>query len=293
MSYILEALRKSEQKRQRGAVPNLDTVHDPNLVFKKRKARWPYLLIIVLFTNAIFLAVLLKQRSQSEFSPNRRAAENQTQPGPIKSHNKIPVVHPQSLDVHQAMAGKNQPETSRTEAAKTAHARIGSPSAATNSTKISALNATGEITSEETRSVATPMPHPAELNAPDTAMAADDQATIETAKLHDVTTAQLNVDSDSSPAFDDFPLSQEGEETTSEQTIPQIDSLPDSVRQRLPDIAISFHAYTHKPSSRIVSINGRILREGQSTADGLHLEEITKEGIILVYEGKRFQVRVF
>jgi len=293
MSYILEALKKSEQKRQKGSVPNLGTVHDPDLILKKSKRHWPYLLIIVLCANAIFLAVLLKQRSQNELSPDRQAAEIQMTSEPIESHNKIPDVPLESLDVHQTVPEKNQPETSRIRAVKTVQTRIGLPSTSTNSKKISALNATEEITSEKMRSVSTTMPHPAELNVPDAALAADDQTTIKSVKLHDVTSVQVNMNSNASPPADDFSISQKRDEMDSEQRIPQIDSLPDSIRQQLPAIAISFHSYTHKPSSRIVSINGRIMREGQSVADGLQLEEITKEGIILRYEGKRFRVSVF
>ncbi|MBI4838134.1 MAG: general secretion pathway protein GspB [Nitrospirae bacterium] len=69
------------------------------------------------------------------------------------------------------------------------------------------------------------------------------------------------------------------------------DELPDSVRQGLPDIAISGHIYSNNPLSRIVNINGKILREGESIAGGLRLEDITEYGVVLNYQGYRFRMR--
>lgn len=53
MSYILDSLKKSEQKRQQKGVPDLHTVHvaDP----PRRRAIWPYLLLSALFINAALL----------------------------------------------------------------------------------------------------------------------------------------------------------------------------------------------------------------------------------------------
>ncbi len=53
MSFILDALKKSEKKRETAEVPNLHTMHGegPPLL-KKRRPLWPYLLIAVLLLNA-------------------------------------------------------------------------------------------------------------------------------------------------------------------------------------------------------------------------------------------------
>lgn len=52
MSYILDALKKSEKERQRGAVPNLMTPHDNLPQRPKKRLLWPYVLIAVLLLNA-------------------------------------------------------------------------------------------------------------------------------------------------------------------------------------------------------------------------------------------------
>lgn len=52
MSYILDALKKSEKERQRGAVPDLLTVQDILVQEPEKRSMWPYLLLIALLLNA-------------------------------------------------------------------------------------------------------------------------------------------------------------------------------------------------------------------------------------------------
>lgn len=64
--------------------------------------------------------------------------------------------------------------------------------------------------------------------------------------------------------------------------------LPATVQQAVSNIIISGHFYGADSGSRVVSINGRIVHEGQSINPSLKLERITSEGVILNYEGYRF-----
>ena len=77
------------------------------------------------------------------------------------------------------------------------------------------------------------------------------------------------------------------------ETIYDKNELPDSVRQGLPDILIAGHIYSNNPSARIVNINGKILRKGESIDGGLKLEDITEYGVVLNYQGYRFRMRGF
>jgi len=70
---------------------------------------------------------------------------------------------------------------------------------------------------------------------------------------------------------------------------PYLNELPASVRKALPPIRITSHLY--RGNSRLVSINGRIMSEGVSMDDGLFLEKITPEGVILSFSGHRFRLR--
>lgn len=65
--------------------------------------------------------------------------------------------------------------------------------------------------------------------------------------------------------------------------------LPSSIRKTLPVMSVAVHAYSATPGDRLVSINGRMLREGDTLAPGLKLEQITSDGMIFTYRGYRFR----
>jgi len=73
-----------------------------------------------------------------------------------------------------------------------------------------------------------------------------------------------------------------------EQRVMEMAELPLSIQQEIPSMSISLHAYSSKPKDRIVSINDRLLREGEYPASGLRLEQITPDGMIVSYKGYRF-----
>jgi general secretion pathway protein B len=66
--------------------------------------------------------------------------------------------------------------------------------------------------------------------------------------------------------------------------------LPQSIQQKLPAFAISTFLYSEDPGSRMVRINGQMMREGQYLSAGLKLEEIIQNGMIFSYQNYRFQV---
>lgn len=54
-------------------------------------------------------------------------------------------------------------------------------------------------------------------------------------------------------------------------------------------MTISVHAYSARSADRMVGINNRMLREGDSVAPGLRLEQITPEGMVFAYKGYSFR----
>ena len=58
MSFILDALKKLEKKRQYGPVPNIMTVHELPLNETKKRLFWPYLILsALLLINVVILSV--------------------------------------------------------------------------------------------------------------------------------------------------------------------------------------------------------------------------------------------
>ena len=52
---------------------------------------------------------------------------------------------------------------------------------------------------------------------------------------------------------------------------------------------IAFHQYASQPGGSRVMINNSVLHAGDAIAPGLKLEQITADGVILSYQGYRFQ----
>ena len=94
-------------------------------------------------------------------------------------------------------------------------------------------------------------------------------------------------------------MTAEGKSNTKKQTekkeidlVPFMFQLPDDVQANLPDIHISFHSYSENPAGRIVSINGKVLREGMEMDGGLTLEKITLKGVVLLDKSQKFKVEL-
>ena len=77
MSYILDALKKSEQDRGNGSVPNVQTIHSSALNYQQEnRSLWPWILIAVLIANVFILIYFLKP--ETEIQPVISENNNQT-----------------------------------------------------------------------------------------------------------------------------------------------------------------------------------------------------------------------
>ena len=65
--------------------------------------------------------------------------------------------------------------------------------------------------------------------------------------------------------------------------------LPVEVQRDLPAMHVMVHAYSARPTDRLVGINNKLLHEGDEVAPGLKLEQITPEGMILNFKGQVFR----
>ncbi|MDH5613195.1 MAG: general secretion pathway protein GspB [Gammaproteobacteria bacterium] len=67
MSYILDALKKSEQDRGNGSIPNIQTIHSSALNYHQdKRPLWPWILIIALIINVFILIYFLKPITNTE-----------------------------------------------------------------------------------------------------------------------------------------------------------------------------------------------------------------------------------
>ena len=79
------------------------------------------------------------------------------------------------------------------------------------------------------------------------------------------------------------------DETVQEQKIIAMTELPLAIQQELPKMTISGHAYSTVPKERIVGINDRLLQEWEYLSLGLRLEQITTDGLVFSYKKYLFR----
>jgi general secretion pathway protein B len=73
-----------------------------------------------------------------------------------------------------------------------------------------------------------------------------------------------------------------------EEVLPEISELNLTGDQTLPDLHLDVHVYATNPADRFVYINMRKYREGAEVQDGLALERIRRDGVVMNYHGLRF-----
>jgi len=69
---------------------------------------------------------------------------------------------------------------------------------------------------------------------------------------------------------------------------PQERRLPREVEERLPSFLLTVHIYDPEPAKRFVVIDGRKMRQGDSSRSGILVEEILPDGVALSFEGHKF-----
>jgi general secretion pathway protein B len=59
----------------------------------------------------------------------------------------------------------------------------------------------------------------------------------------------------------------------------------------LPEMRLALHSYDDNPANRYVLLNSQRLREGETMQDGVRVERITADGVILSWRGQRFRLQ--
>jgi len=74
--------------------------------------------------------------------------------------------------------------------------------------------------------------------------------------------------------------------------LPLLQDLPAAVRKSLPPLQLAGHVYAQNPAKRLIIINNRICREGDMVDNGLYLDRIIWEGVVLRYQNTRFRMKL-
>jgi general secretion pathway protein B len=256
MSFILDALKKSELERQRQSSPGL---MDPGAtVPRSRLPLWAAALGILLAVNLLVLSVVLLRR---ETASGLRPAAATASPG------NPAVGAPAAGAVQGASAG-----------AMTSAPAV-PPAAAANVVPGRAA-ATGPVTAaDSSEGHFSPMDGAPATYAPEIPLTEASAATDNSASRRSDPALRPAESAKSTTARADDP---------SDEVLPSVDQVNLTGAQALPDLHLDVHVYATSPGDRFVYINGRKYREGMRLSEGPIVERIRRDGVVLNAAGIRF-----
>ncbi|MBM9530682.1 general secretion pathway protein GspB [Desulfoprunum benzoelyticum] len=254
MSYILDALKKSDQDRKQGEIPTLESVHTDLTSTRVRRStnRRNRFLLICCACLAVIAVGLWQWRSPLFTSPPAEKTASTEQGAEVRG---TPPPAPPT----------GGPNVARRPAAP----------APTQGVEIAApAQETAPPQSQEPVQVKSPTP-PA--TTPQRVVMPPAER-IEPASPPRVVQPSPPPPSESPAAPDDSP--------------PLLKDLPPEIRRSIPEISMAGHVYSEVPARRMIMINNKIVREGERVGDQLKLLRITWDGVILRHMNTDFQIKL-
>jgi len=261
MSFILDALRKSEHERQRQTGPAL--VETPVAAPKPKSNTWAVAAIALLVVNLVAIGVLLLLKSRDD-SPTA-AAPASGSPAPIAAAAPPATSAPAPAPAAQASITQTAPVPAPAPpppmlrpAAEPAPANGGNPLEREMASGVPGMD------SEAAAAAAAPPPGP---------------AAVQSTRRGSVVYQELP---EAGPMTD---RQVAASASTNTDNLPTADEL---AGRGVPEMKLELHFYSNRPQERFVFVNGRRYREGDTTADGFQVVEITADGVVMSQGGNRF-----
>ncbi|MCP5162069.1 MAG: general secretion pathway protein GspB [Hahellaceae bacterium] len=223
MSYILDALKKSEQERQQGKLPPFASQHMILTGRKKRPSLILWLLVVILTGNLLLLTYWLLLRDNARETPVLSSPVAEIPMQPAQSAAPLAVA---TAPVVRSTATVSQPVAVQVNLAPPPVVTLPEVVARVEPAVPAALSEAPVM-----HHMATPEP----ASAPE----------------------PVNAMPFASPA------EKELESSADISRIPTVDQLSSRSQQRIPELIFNSHIYTPQPDARRVMINNIYLREGQ------------------------------
>lgn len=74
------------------------------------------------------------------------------------------------------------------------------------------------------------------------------------------------------------------------QTVPFLREMPSEFTRSIPELTVNIHVYAADAAQRVLYINNKPVREGEAVADGIVVESIVADGVVLQRLGTRFKL---
>ena len=316
MSYILDALRKSEKERQAGQVPGL-----PNLVSEGAKpaSRWlVWLVVLLLLINLSGLAYWFYLKTHQDQAPEAASAVTGANPAGAAT---AAVRADQSISTPVVNSGVPPEPTIPPAPVLSTAVPVQPPAAAVVRSESAELAAPAPATpvipapvqvTPQIQPESTPLVPPVARSTPSApAPRSGELPYFPPQNLPDTRTPQGRVPAAQDEDFDDLDAEMEAESerlaSGSGRSIeaepdaasvqhglrpgtPHLRDLPVEFQEQVPPFKITMFAYSKNPAERFVIIDMKKLRVGDRLPGGILLLEIQSENLVLELDGQKFQI---
>jgi general secretion pathway protein B len=262
MSFILDALRKSEHARQQQTGPGLAEV--PVVPARPRSNVWATAAVALLIVNLVGVGVLLVRRAnQQETSPEAAV------PAPATGSTAVGSASPAPAEATPP------PAAQRTEAAPAAV--VPPPLAAGRNPLAEEVDGTAAGLDPTLAAGAANVPAgpPAVTARPGSGSTR--RGSVVYAPIPEATDPPY---APAAPAVREAPPPRD--------TLPNADEVAAS--GGVPELHLDLHVYAPSPQQRFIFVNSRKYREGETLQEGPVVEQITADGAVLNYGGNRFKL---
>jgi general secretion pathway protein B len=314
MSYILDALKKSERQRPPGQAPDLFTVQGPVAPKKSRRSLWASVVVASTIVAALGGWAWFEARDRrAQAPPDQAAAPRLPASGVTRPEAAAPAIpvavtpagtsHPATPPVVKVPAAVPPAPSNaerRAPGARSAGAVVAGPaappatvpSASPSEPVPEAVAAPAGASIVQTAAPASP-----ELPAATLRASAPPHAAISPAATVPAVVAVPPVVLEIPPPIPvavvaepaATPHQPAADAPPADGRVVGIEDLPESVRMELGTFVVSGYVWSEEPALRLLTMKDRIVRVGNEAAPGVRLEEITQTGAVFTVRGWRFR----
>ena len=296
MSYILDALKRSEQERHQDKMPSFSAENMIIQTNQKKAHWWPFVLILVLILNAIILFIY----KSDIFNPNNEPLAT----NPHRSHDvqtdipSVKIASPTVNEINKRRAPPSNVIEKRNYIKPIKQAPQNGVSTRWQDTDSTALRTDDHLYGTTVDDGLLIKPRIKTLPPKTQAPSAEYSQKIENEALIKITPSSLPEgprvsppSETTKPTFAETPSKHLAISVDPFISIPLLMDLDLGFQKTIPALAFNSHIYSDNPSQRRVMINNLYLKEGQSF-EGLALVEIGESFIKVNKKGIDFKLPV-
>jgi general secretion pathway protein B len=272
MSFILDAIAKSEQERQQQEVPGAQTLALPTTSIRQPRRVLPYFVVGALLLNAAVLVIWMQAGQTLLDWSSPTVTENIDRPSQPAIISDQAISSDSTVSVGVAANASTPEMVAENDITASMNESLDQLESATparlNETTIEIPGEPETVESEPVTTTTAEDPNEWERIEPDTLSnkALSGQGTEPVRNILD--TGVMN-------------------------RVSRLSELPSAVRRDLPTVVFTGHLYSSNPDSSVVFVDsGRPVMKGRQIMDELFLHEITSTGVIVEFRGYLIEVGV-